>query len=242
MAPKWRHLANITWSTPRPSLDVNVRWRYIGTNESEQTSTNPLLSGTPYLCVGPFLIPRPGSGFSRREEVRGVVSDSVQAALAEAAQRERCNRNAVLPGLLIQGNRTWDIEHSGGGLRQQHPEIHLCGVVTRSDCALEIPPRAQEITLCQQGSAVLVNRAGDARRAFLSAGSSCDVRNDPLERNSLRTANGVVRSSCAFVALGLSGPLMHFRQSRQSQLESFGSRQRIELHRSSRHGHGRHAR
>jgi outer membrane receptor protein involved in Fe transport len=47
--PKWRSVFNTTWSTPWDGLDVNVRWRYIGPNESEQTSTNAFLAGSAYL-------------------------------------------------------------------------------------------------------------------------------------------------------------------------------------------------
>ncbi len=49
-APKWRHVVNAIWSpAPRHPLQVNLRWRYIGSVDSEQTSVNPFLSGTPYL-------------------------------------------------------------------------------------------------------------------------------------------------------------------------------------------------
>jgi len=47
--PKWRSIFNTTWSTPWDGLDVNARWRYYGTDESEQTSTNKFLAGTPFL-------------------------------------------------------------------------------------------------------------------------------------------------------------------------------------------------
>jgi iron complex outermembrane recepter protein len=47
--PKWRHVFNATWSTPWDGLDLNLRWRYIGADKSEQTSTNTFLAGTPYL-------------------------------------------------------------------------------------------------------------------------------------------------------------------------------------------------
>ena len=49
--PKWRHVFNTTWSTPWAGLDLNVRWRYIGSNKSEQTSTNTFLSGTSYVVT-----------------------------------------------------------------------------------------------------------------------------------------------------------------------------------------------
>jgi iron complex outermembrane recepter protein len=47
--PRWRFVFNTTWSTPWDGLDLNVRWRFIGPQNSEQTTSNPFLSGTPYL-------------------------------------------------------------------------------------------------------------------------------------------------------------------------------------------------
>jgi outer membrane receptor protein involved in Fe transport len=47
--PAWRHVFNATWSTPWDALDVTLRWRYIGSDKSELTSSNPFLNGTPYL-------------------------------------------------------------------------------------------------------------------------------------------------------------------------------------------------
>jgi iron complex outermembrane recepter protein len=47
--PKWRHVFNGTWSTPWDGLDVNLRWRYIGSDTSELTTTNPFLQGPAYL-------------------------------------------------------------------------------------------------------------------------------------------------------------------------------------------------
>jgi iron complex outermembrane recepter protein len=47
--PKWRHVFNATWSTPWDGLDVNLRWRYIGSVTSELTTTNTFLAGTPFL-------------------------------------------------------------------------------------------------------------------------------------------------------------------------------------------------
>jgi outer membrane receptor protein involved in Fe transport len=43
--PSWRHVLNTTWSTPWDGLDLTLRWRYIGSAESEQLSSNPQLSG-----------------------------------------------------------------------------------------------------------------------------------------------------------------------------------------------------
>jgi outer membrane receptor protein involved in Fe transport len=46
--PKWRHVFNSTWSTPWSGLDLTLRWRYIGSQKDERTSSNPFLSGTPF--------------------------------------------------------------------------------------------------------------------------------------------------------------------------------------------------
>jgi iron complex outermembrane receptor protein len=42
---KWRHVFNGTWSTPWDGLDLNLRWRYYGPQNSELASGNPLLNG-----------------------------------------------------------------------------------------------------------------------------------------------------------------------------------------------------
>lgn len=47
--PKWRFVTNIDWTTPWQGLDFNLRWRFIGSQSSEQTSTNTFLAGTPFL-------------------------------------------------------------------------------------------------------------------------------------------------------------------------------------------------
>jgi len=47
--PSWRSVFNATWSTPWDGLDVNLRWRYYGSNKSQQLSTSPLLAGSPFL-------------------------------------------------------------------------------------------------------------------------------------------------------------------------------------------------
>jgi outer membrane receptor protein involved in Fe transport len=44
--PKWRHVLNTTWSTPWDAMDVTLRWRYIGAAASQQTSSDPQLTGT----------------------------------------------------------------------------------------------------------------------------------------------------------------------------------------------------
>ncbi|HWZ61808.1 MAG TPA: TonB-dependent receptor [Steroidobacteraceae bacterium] len=48
--PTWRHVMNFTWSTPWDALDVNLRWRYFGSDKSEDLSPSPLLRVTsPFL-------------------------------------------------------------------------------------------------------------------------------------------------------------------------------------------------
>ncbi len=47
--PTWRHVMNITWSTPWDGLDINLRWRYFGSDRSEQLSPSPFLQGSPFL-------------------------------------------------------------------------------------------------------------------------------------------------------------------------------------------------
>jgi outer membrane receptor protein involved in Fe transport len=42
---KWRHVVNATWSTPWDALNMTLRWRYIGSADSQETSSNPQLSG-----------------------------------------------------------------------------------------------------------------------------------------------------------------------------------------------------
>ncbi len=54
--PKWRHVLNATWSTPWDALNLNLRWRYIGADNSEQTSGNAFLAGTSF-AVGHSHIP-----------------------------------------------------------------------------------------------------------------------------------------------------------------------------------------
>ncbi len=44
---KWRHVFNGTWSTPWDALNVTLRWRYIGSGASQETSSNPQLAGIP---------------------------------------------------------------------------------------------------------------------------------------------------------------------------------------------------
>jgi outer membrane receptor protein involved in Fe transport len=46
--PAWRHVLNATWSTPWDAFDLTLRWRYIGSDKSELTSSNPFLTGTPF--------------------------------------------------------------------------------------------------------------------------------------------------------------------------------------------------
>ena len=49
VSPKWRHVLNATWSVPWHDLQLGVRWLYLAGTESEQTTGNPSLSGTPWL-------------------------------------------------------------------------------------------------------------------------------------------------------------------------------------------------
>ncbi|MGH8138402.1 MAG: TonB-dependent receptor domain-containing protein [Steroidobacteraceae bacterium] len=44
----WRHVVNTTWSTPWDGLDVTLRWRYIGSADSQLTSSDPQLNGNPF--------------------------------------------------------------------------------------------------------------------------------------------------------------------------------------------------
>jgi iron complex outermembrane receptor protein len=46
--PVWRGVFNITWSTPWDGLDINVRWRYFGHDDSESQNSSPYLSATSY--------------------------------------------------------------------------------------------------------------------------------------------------------------------------------------------------
>ncbi len=47
--PSWRSVMNITWSTPWDAFDLTLRWRYIGSDASELTSSSTFLTGSPYL-------------------------------------------------------------------------------------------------------------------------------------------------------------------------------------------------
>jgi outer membrane receptor protein involved in Fe transport len=46
--PAWRHVLNATWSTPWDNLDLTLRWRYIGSDKTELSSSNTFLSGVPF--------------------------------------------------------------------------------------------------------------------------------------------------------------------------------------------------
>jgi iron complex outermembrane recepter protein len=48
--PKWRSVLNVTWSTPWDALDIVLRWRYIGSQTSEQTNPSKYLAGTSYYA------------------------------------------------------------------------------------------------------------------------------------------------------------------------------------------------
>ena len=43
--PSWRHTFTTTWSTPWDALDVTFRWRFIGSVDSQLTSSDPQLTG-----------------------------------------------------------------------------------------------------------------------------------------------------------------------------------------------------
>ncbi|MBS0380205.1 MAG: TonB-dependent receptor [Proteobacteria bacterium] len=47
--PKWRSVFTATWATPWDGLDFGLRWRYIGADDSELTSSNPQLAGAPFV-------------------------------------------------------------------------------------------------------------------------------------------------------------------------------------------------
>ncbi len=38
-------MLNATWSTPWDALNITLRWRYIGSADSQETSSNPQLAG-----------------------------------------------------------------------------------------------------------------------------------------------------------------------------------------------------
>jgi iron complex outermembrane recepter protein len=48
--PKWRSVLNITWSTPWDALDITLRWRYFGSQTSEQLNPSKYLAGTSYYA------------------------------------------------------------------------------------------------------------------------------------------------------------------------------------------------
>jgi iron complex outermembrane recepter protein len=47
--PDWRSVLNLTWSTPWDGLDLNLRWRYFGSDTVEFLSTDKLLKAPAYL-------------------------------------------------------------------------------------------------------------------------------------------------------------------------------------------------
>jgi outer membrane receptor protein involved in Fe transport len=49
--PKWRHVFLATWATPWAGLDLTAKWRYIGPENQDSTSSNALLS-KPYFPAG----------------------------------------------------------------------------------------------------------------------------------------------------------------------------------------------
>jgi iron complex outermembrane recepter protein len=48
--PKWRSVLNVTWSTPWDALDVTLRWRYFGSQTTEQLSPSKYLAGSSYYA------------------------------------------------------------------------------------------------------------------------------------------------------------------------------------------------
>jgi iron complex outermembrane recepter protein len=48
--PKWRSVLNITWSTPWDALDVTLRWRYFGSQTTEQLNPSRYLAGTSFYA------------------------------------------------------------------------------------------------------------------------------------------------------------------------------------------------
>jgi len=48
-APELRSVFNVSWSTPWDGLDLNLRWRYLGSLSTELNSSSSYLHGSPYL-------------------------------------------------------------------------------------------------------------------------------------------------------------------------------------------------
>jgi iron complex outermembrane recepter protein len=42
--PGWRHVLNTTWTSPWAAWDLTLRWRYVGSVNSDTTSPNPILN------------------------------------------------------------------------------------------------------------------------------------------------------------------------------------------------------
>ena len=47
--PHWRHVLNTDWLTPWAGLDVSLRWRFIGTSQTDHSSQDPQLASTYYI-------------------------------------------------------------------------------------------------------------------------------------------------------------------------------------------------
>jgi iron complex outermembrane recepter protein len=47
--PKWRSVLNITWSTPWDALDLTLRWRYFGSQTTEQLNPSKYLAGISFF-------------------------------------------------------------------------------------------------------------------------------------------------------------------------------------------------
>jgi len=47
--PHWRHVLNTDWLTPWAGLDVSLRWRFIGTSQTDHSSQDPQLASTYFI-------------------------------------------------------------------------------------------------------------------------------------------------------------------------------------------------
>ncbi|HXY95429.1 MAG TPA: TonB-dependent receptor [Steroidobacteraceae bacterium] len=48
--PSWRSVLNVTWSTPWDALDLTLRWRYFGSQTTEQLNPSPYLKGSSFYA------------------------------------------------------------------------------------------------------------------------------------------------------------------------------------------------
>jgi len=49
--PSWRHVFNVGWATPWKGLELNARWRYIGSSSVDRSSSDPQLAAPFYLAT-----------------------------------------------------------------------------------------------------------------------------------------------------------------------------------------------